>query len=54
LNASAITYLDLQILFKDQPQQVQVIALDGVPLNHEGEQPPLWKSHMLLSACRPR
>jgi FtsP/CotA-like multicopper oxidase with cupredoxin domain len=48
LNASAITYLDLQVMFKDQPQWVQVIALDGVPLNHEGQQEPLSKSHILL------
>ncbi len=48
LNASAITYLDLQVLFNDRAQWVQVIALDGIPVNHEGHQEPLLKSHMLL------
>jgi FtsP/CotA-like multicopper oxidase with cupredoxin domain len=33
LNASAITYLSLQVLFGQQAQAVEVIALDGVPIH---------------------
>jgi FtsP/CotA-like multicopper oxidase with cupredoxin domain len=33
LNASAITYLSLQVLFEQQAQAVEVIALDGVPIH---------------------
>ncbi len=33
LNASAITYLNLAVLYKHVPQQLGVVALDGVPLN---------------------
>ncbi|HTC61713.1 MAG TPA: multicopper oxidase domain-containing protein [Candidatus Saccharimonadales bacterium] len=33
LNASAITYLNLAVLFNRVPQQLGLVALDGVPLN---------------------
>jgi FtsP/CotA-like multicopper oxidase with cupredoxin domain len=33
VNASAITYLNLQVLFKRAPQPLGLVALDGVPLN---------------------
>jgi len=33
LNASAITYLNLAVLFNRLPQQLGLVALDGVPLN---------------------
>jgi FtsP/CotA-like multicopper oxidase with cupredoxin domain len=33
LNASAITYLSLQVLFGPQAQAVEVVALDGVPIH---------------------
>jgi len=33
LNASAITYLSLQVLFGPQVQAVEVVALDGVPIH---------------------
>jgi FtsP/CotA-like multicopper oxidase with cupredoxin domain len=33
LNASAITYLNLQVLFHRVPQPLGLVALDGVPLN---------------------
>jgi len=33
LNASAITYLSLQVLFGAQAQAVEVVALDGVPIH---------------------
>ncbi len=36
LNASAITYLNLAVLFNRAPQQLGIVALDGVPLNHNG------------------
>lgn len=36
LNASAITYLNLQIVFNGVTQQVGVVALDGAPLNQNG------------------
>jgi FtsP/CotA-like multicopper oxidase with cupredoxin domain len=50
LNASAITYLDLQVLFKDSPQLLGVVALDGVPIdeNGMGGHGTLWKSHIAL------
>ena len=34
LNASAITYLDLQVLFNEVPQLLGAVSLDGVPLNY--------------------
>jgi FtsP/CotA-like multicopper oxidase with cupredoxin domain len=36
VNASAITYLNLQVLFKGVPQQVGIVAVDGVPINRNG------------------
>ncbi len=36
VNASSITYLNLQWLWKSVPQGVGVVALDGVPLNQNG------------------
>ena len=33
LNASAITYLDLELLFDGAPQQLGVVAIDGVSIN---------------------
>ena len=36
LNASAITYLNLEVLFNRAPQQLGLVALDGVPLNQNG------------------
>jgi FtsP/CotA-like multicopper oxidase with cupredoxin domain len=35
LNASAITYLSLQLLFDGQVQPVEVVALDGVPIHEQ-------------------
>jgi FtsP/CotA-like multicopper oxidase with cupredoxin domain len=50
LNASAITYLDLQVLFNDWAQTVGVIALDGVPVNENGnhDQQVVPKRHLLI------
>jgi FtsP/CotA-like multicopper oxidase with cupredoxin domain len=36
LNASAITYLSLQLLFAGQAQAVEIVALDGVPIHNKG------------------
>jgi FtsP/CotA-like multicopper oxidase with cupredoxin domain len=36
LNASAITYLNLEVLFNRVPQPLGLVALDGVPLNENG------------------
>ncbi len=36
LNASAITYLNLALLFNRAPQQLDIVAIDGVPLNQNG------------------
>jgi FtsP/CotA-like multicopper oxidase with cupredoxin domain len=50
LNASAITYLDLQLLIDDQLQALGVVALDGVPINANGatDAHMLWQSHALV------
>ena len=36
LNSSAITYLNLQMLYDNHPQGFGVVALDGVPINWNG------------------
>lgn len=48
LNASAITYLNLAVLFNRVPQQLGLVALDGVPLNWNGSSPSavLWENHL--------
>lgn len=49
LNSSAITYLNLAVLFNDRPQPLGLVALDGVPLN---EKPGIphdfvdWQNHL--------
>jgi FtsP/CotA-like multicopper oxidase with cupredoxin domain len=50
LNASAITYLDLQMLIDNKPQMVGVVSLDGVPINENGMAGNriVWESHILL------
>jgi FtsP/CotA-like multicopper oxidase with cupredoxin domain len=50
LNASADTYLDLQVLFAGAPQFLGVVALDGVPIAANGSDPHqvLWESHLAL------
>lgn len=50
LNASAITYLDLQMLIRNAPQMMGVVSLDGVPINENGMEGNriLWESHVLL------
>jgi FtsP/CotA-like multicopper oxidase with cupredoxin domain len=36
LNASAVTYLNLAVLYNRRPQPLGIVALDGVPLNANG------------------
>jgi FtsP/CotA-like multicopper oxidase with cupredoxin domain len=48
LNASAITYLNLELLYNRVPQQLGLVALDGVPLNESGKSGDLvnWQNHL--------
>lgn len=48
LNASAITYLNLAVLYKKVPQPLGIVALDGVPLNSSGRIGNYvdWESHI--------
>jgi FtsP/CotA-like multicopper oxidase with cupredoxin domain len=48
LNASSITYLNLAVLFGHTPQQLGLVAIDGVPMNApQGRSPPLtWVNHI--------
>ena len=63
LNASAITYLDLRVLFNGVPQQLGQVSLDGIPVNpslvkrpagntaadHSGDQGGVvWQNHIEL------
>jgi FtsP/CotA-like multicopper oxidase with cupredoxin domain len=48
LNASAITYLNLAVLFQRKPQLLGVVGIDGVPLHGEPGQktPTMWVDHL--------
>jgi FtsP/CotA-like multicopper oxidase with cupredoxin domain len=48
LNASAITYLNLAVLFNRVPQPLGLVALDGVPLNLNGKAGGSvnWQTHL--------
>jgi FtsP/CotA-like multicopper oxidase with cupredoxin domain len=48
LNASAITYLNLEVLFDRKPQPLGLIALDGVPLNQSRKPGDAvnWQTHL--------
>jgi hypothetical protein len=48
LNRSAITYVNLQLLFAGQAQAVGVVALDDVPVDANGDAKnhPLWQNHL--------
>ncbi|MFZ0037813.1 MAG: multicopper oxidase domain-containing protein, partial [Candidatus Acidiferrales bacterium] len=48
LNASAITYLNLAVLFNRAPQKLGLVALDGVPLNQNGTMGDFidWQTHL--------
>ena len=48
LNASAITYLNLEVLFDRKPQPLGLVAMDGVPIN-QNEAPGEsvnWQTHL--------
>lgn len=48
LNASSVTYLNLALLFGRRPQQLGIVAIDGVPMNAPfGRSPPItWVTHV--------
>ncbi len=48
LNASAITYLNLAVLFNRKAQPMGLVALDGVPLNYNGKLGDFveWQTHL--------
>ena len=50
LNASAVTYVDLQVLSHGVAQPLGVVSLDGVPVNENGMagNRVLWESNVLL------
>jgi FtsP/CotA-like multicopper oxidase with cupredoxin domain len=49
LNASAITYLSLQVLFDGKAQELGVTGLDGVPVNWNGSPTGvIWQNHLGL------
>jgi FtsP/CotA-like multicopper oxidase with cupredoxin domain len=51
LNASAITYLNLQLLFRGEAQAVEIVGVDGVPLNGGGSSGSggIWQNHLGVS-----
>jgi FtsP/CotA-like multicopper oxidase with cupredoxin domain len=48
LNASGITYLNLEVLFGHTPQPLGLVAMDGVPLNENGLPADFvdWQTHL--------
>lgn len=48
LNAAAITYLNLEVLFDKRAQPLGLVALDGVPLNENGKPGDAvnWQTHL--------
>ena len=48
LNASAITYLNLAVLFGNVPQRLGVVGIDGVPIRYGGSPSPpiVWVDHI--------
>jgi FtsP/CotA-like multicopper oxidase with cupredoxin domain len=50
LNASAITYLNLEVLFNREPQPLGLVALDGVPLNEDRSLGDFvgWQTHLAI------
>jgi FtsP/CotA-like multicopper oxidase with cupredoxin domain len=48
LNASGITYLNLQLLYGQTPQPLGLVAIDGVPLNQNGLVRDFvdWQTHL--------
>ena len=56
LNASAVTYLNLQVLFNGAAQMLEMVALDGVPVNAKGSAPGLlaMRNHLGVPPRGPR
>ena len=50
LNASAITYLNLAVVFGRSPQQLGIVGIDGVPIHFDGSpsQAVQWVNHIGL------
>ena len=50
LNASAITYLNLEVLFNHSRQQIGLVAMDGVPMGHDDPtgEGVNWQTHIAL------
>jgi FtsP/CotA-like multicopper oxidase with cupredoxin domain len=50
LNASAITYLNLAVLFRRIPQQLGIVAIDGIPTGQNGNPANAieWRDHLGL------
>jgi len=48
LNASSVTYLNLALLFGRAPQRLGIVAIDGVPLDHDGRAADaiLWRDRI--------
>jgi FtsP/CotA-like multicopper oxidase with cupredoxin domain len=47
LNASAITYLNLEVLYGRSPQPLGLVAMDGVPIDQNGAGEAVnWQTHL--------
>lgn len=46
VNASSITYLNLQLLFAGKPQRLGIAAVDGAPVNVTGGSYVIWQNHL--------
>jgi FtsP/CotA-like multicopper oxidase with cupredoxin domain len=48
LNASAITYLNLALLFRNVPQPLGIVGIDGTPIHFQGSPSPAvrWINHI--------
>jgi FtsP/CotA-like multicopper oxidase with cupredoxin domain len=51
VNASAITYLNLEVLFHRVPQPMGIVAMDGVPIGYgldaqSAGDPAIWQTHV--------
>jgi FtsP/CotA-like multicopper oxidase with cupredoxin domain len=46
VNASSITYLNLQLLVGGKPQMFGIVGVDGVPINVTGGTYVVWQNHL--------
>ena len=49
VNASSITYLNLQLLFAGKPQSLGIVGVDGIPINQNGlggNDLVVWQNHL--------